>query len=1056
MRKHILPLAVLLLTVSVASSQATTWFSDSFDSYQLGNLPGQGGWAGHVDGVRVVSNFSGTGKSARADYKNYDIGDATHATSSGTGYHLIDVDIAMDCAGASYGTNLGYIKFMSSGGQELTRIYIAQNQLKVLVAPADAVSIQDNCTMRTWYHVRLGIDLTYSRIDVWVDGAPKVQGANLYRSGTSIGSIVIGQWGSGFTKSEMYVDNFACSSTAQNPAAMLPWVSPDRYRVVTNVNPRGVARRNSPATVRLDLPALLAAFGGSGVVDESTIEVVAYDYTGAPVVFDATRTGSERYLLPWHTQRYYGVNYVDLSFTMPNHTYTQYVVYFDTVQSGLGKPQRYSGLVGDGDYFREGYKRREINACHFDHFVDFDGDGDLDLFKGGVEPFVYCYENVGGNRMVDRGRLTSGGNLFTLPASADNRSWMTVAFYDWDGDGDLDFLPSFYDGPDMTTIVYYKNTTTPGGQLTYTRVGTLKTVSGTDVAGGAQAGGWFPSIAFVGDWDGDGHAGSDILVGSNNRCWLYRSIGRDANGSPRLADAVAIQAGGVDIDLSNPRFDVADIDNDGDLDLFAGCQPGPVYWYCNIGTRTAPVFAPKVVVAYATPYYIGDAHSGVKVADWDGDGLKDIVVGRYWERTPSSEASLPRYFGGLYKNVGTPTQPVFQQADAYHGSPYTERFQICDADRQNGVRTVDWNNDGKPDLIAGDTDGYVWYFRNLAGPFFPVFDTGVRLKTGRLPLCVQATGGHARPDIADWNNDGKKDLIVADGSGAITLFLNEGTDASPAFTAGQRLSAGDPPALIDSPGSRSSVMVCDWDNDGKKDIVQADDSNASGGYYFYRNVGEDYSPVLAARVPIAPNDEYVDYTRPNLGSFVDWDGDGVKDFIGCNFENNVRFYQNTSGGGVGVEPSFDDAAGVVIVHDYSIMMISGADAKDWNSDGDLDILTGQGHGGSGLRFYERDYINDVNNGTLPIATVAGSEYARTIPEVKMLPNGTTILLTKMIVSACYSGVFYVQSSDRLAAMRVELAGHALVEGEIVDVRGAVQTNPAGERYIAATSVTLNP
>jgi hypothetical protein len=59
-------------------------------------------------------------------------------------------------------------------------------------------------------------------------------------------------------------------------------------------------------------------------------------------------------------------------------------------------------------------------------------------------------------------------------------------------------------------------------------------------------------------------------------------------------------------------------------------------------------------------------------------------------------------------------------------------------------------------------------------------------------------------------------------------------------------------------------------------------------------------------------------------------------------------------------------------------MISGADALDWNGDGDIDILTGQGHGGSGLRFYEQDYLEDERNGTHPLVTVSGVD-------VKQLP-----------------------------------------------------------------------
>ena len=349
--------------------------------------------------------------------------------------------------------------------------------------------------------------------------------------------------------------------------------------------------------------------------------------------------------------------------------------------SGLW-PGEAASLSGAGRRRRpllQDYSRRPVSASHFDQFYDFDGDGRLDLFKGGVEPYVYCYQNVGGNRFVPRGRLTSGGSLFTLPRNPkSNRSWVTVAFYDWDGDAEPDFFPSFMDGPDAGQIVFYRNTTRQhGGVLTFTRVGPLKTVSGIPVAGGPQAGGWFPSITFVRDWDGHGDGRTDILAGSNNHCYLYRNLGSQSDGLPRLADAVPIQAGGKDIVLVNPRFDCADIHGDGRPDLFAGTQPGPVYWFRNIGTRTRPVFDQGRVIAFGGKYLIGDAHSGVKVADFDGDGLPDVVVGRFWERTDLAEPDSPRDFGGFYKNVGT--RSVAEVRAACRGlaaAPRSSRFAM--------------------------------------------------------------------------------------------------------------------------------------------------------------------------------------------------------------------------------------------------------------------------------------------------------------------------------------------------------------------------------------------
>jgi hypothetical protein len=162
-------------------------------------------------------------------------------------------------------------------------------------------------------------------------------------------------------------------------------------------------------------------------------------------------------------------------------------------------------------------------------------------------------------------------------------------------------------------------------------------------------------------------------------------------------------------------------------------------------------------------------------------------------------------------------------------------------------------------------------------------------------------------------------------------------------------------------GSRSSCLVCDFNSDGRKDVIFASDDGV--GYVKFINTGSDAEPDLAAAVPLG----LTYHVRPNLGSFIDWDGDGKKDLIGCTFEDNAIFYKNTDSVG---DPQFANTEGVVIVQPYCMtQMMSGADAFDWRGDGDHDILTGQGHGGSGLRFYERDYIESTLHNNAPAVIV---------------------------------------------------------------------------------------
>ena len=120
-----------------------------------------------------------------------------------------------------------------------------------------------------------------------------------------------------------------------------------------------------------------------------------------------------------------------------------------------------------------------------------------------------------------------------------------------------------------------------------------------------------------------------------------------------------------------------------------------------------------------------------------------------------------------------------------------------------------------------------------------------------------------------------------------------------------------------------SVLVCDWDNDGKKDlIIGMGGEGKPSEYYDWPHLNADPSrgpglPLLQehrhrrrARAwlsqdgsPLARTASRSTTRRPNLGSFVDWDGDGKKDFIGCEFEHIIRLLQKHRSSGPDKSPS---------------------------------------------------------------------------------------------------------------------------------------------------------
>jgi hypothetical protein len=185
--------------------------------------------------------------------------------------------------------------------------------------------------------------------------------------------------------------------------------------------------------------------------------------------------------------------------------------------------------------------------------------------------------------------------------------------------------------------------------------------------------------------------------------------------------------------------------------------------------------------------------------DWNNDGKKDLLTGEY-------DGSIR-----IYLNTGTDADPAFS------GFTYLQAAgSKFDAGDYSMVHVVDWDNDSKKDVLCGESEGKVWLLINTGTDASPVFDDKVFLKKGAVDLDV---GYRSAPSVADWNRDGKKDLLSGDSNGYVNYFENTGTDANPAFSSSVRLMAGGSNIKF---LSTSRPFTVDWDEDGVVDLLCGD------------------------------------------------------------------------------------------------------------------------------------------------------------------------------------------------------------------------------------------
>ena len=378
----------------------------------------------------------------------------------------------------------------------------------------------------------------------------------------------------------------------------------------------------------------------------------------------------------------------------------------------------------------------------------------------------------------------------------------------------------------------------------------------------------------------------------------------------------------------------ADIDNDGDLDLFTGFNNGYLVFFRNTGTPDSANYELE------TNDYLGVVLGGGcpshDFIDIDADGDLDYFAG-----------SIGQYFGEIiyFENVGTPDTADF--------TLITEEFENIDVDGTSAPEFCDIDGDDDFDLFVGCEDGTVWFYENIGRPdtfdFEYVTDNYNGIDVGRSSV----------PRFCDIDNDGDFDLFVANESagnntgfvGDMDFYRNDGTPNSANFTfvTGQYL-------FMDM-NSTSSPNVLDIDDDGLLEMIVG---AIGGNLIYFENEGTATEPSL-----VYTDSMYLDLQlayQPTL-SFGDLDRDNDLDFVVSRrgFTDYVDIYKNI---GSVSEPVYEFWENITASYDSGY---TGIALCDIDSDNDLDLFIGN-------ETNDLEYWKNIGSASDPRFTIENARY----------------------------------------------------------------------------------
>ena len=523
-----------------------------------------------------------------------------------------------------------------------------------------------------------------------------------------------------------------------------------------------------------------------------------------------------------------------------------------------------------------------------------------------------------------------------------------VEVVDWDGDGGRDLLLSSWD-PCYDGQVFLRR-----------QIGTNS--DGTPVLGREEivegVRGYVTAVR-----DGDLF---HLVSASRMRRQIYVFPNVGAPGDPRFGEPVALD---LDADWvkGNEYFHMArfhDIDGDGVPELIVGSDSWEDYWpnglewndegyraydaagrwlggplrgflyaFKNTGTLAAPVLGRgKPVIAGETPLEVY-GQLAPAFGDFDGDGTRSVVCGEFWNILHCARQTGPMAFEQQVLVAGTDGEPLL--LDQCIHLP-------C---------AVDWDGDGRLDILVGAEDGYVTFLRNVGpGPDGrPAFEKVGRVETTE-PL-VHA-GVLPCPAAFDFTGNGLPDLVVGDSTGELLFYENRGPRDAPALGREIMIEAGGEPVRI-AAGLTGSIQgpsekmfgyscptIADWDGDGKPDLLVSD---VTGYHSFFRNAGGANPPRFEAPRHLTFEGKPLKTVWRVRPAVVDWMGDGRLHYLCLDEDGVLSDFRRLSDTELGDKrhPRWEDGQAIRFTMD-----VGGGRGRaklcvcDWTGDGRLDLIVG--------------------------------------------------------------------------------------------------------------------